>query len=431
MRITGNTVVRRYLSNLQRNFSEKNKVENQIASNRGYNRASQNPIDAAKALKVRKAMAELKTYEYNLNTAKGIYETAESSVMQVSELIQSTYEKLIYGANGTQGDTEDEIIADSIRTFADEMVRLLNTTVADRTIFGGTMNKQAPFEIKGDTVYYHDVAVNDFQNPSFFPNSGSSYTDIGIGMYMGEDGRIDQQSALQVTFNGVEVMGCGLQSKTTTLNLEDMVGGEYSLDVYIGNQKKTISFFGGSDNEDTANIINDALEEALGGRQVEVDFETGVLFSRISGDPDVTIMNTPLLDEENVNYIEYDQAEISNVAMGFSNNIIQLTLDSAKCLERHDKTGAAQFADALFAIQTNLSLSIADIGNKEEFIDFNLERITNNIFSLSEQQNELEGTGSDHQAEEITIWKVMESVYNASLQISASVVPMSIFNFMN
>lgn len=427
MRITSGTVTRRYLRNLELNYSGKNESENKIASNKKFTRASQNPINAAKALKVRKAMSELSDYKSNLNTAKSIYETAESAVMTCSELIQNSYEKLVYGADGTLGDAEDEILADTLEQFGEEMIKTMNLVVADRKIFGGVNNQTLAFTVEdnasGKTVKYNGVSVNEYQEPSMFPQSSASYSDIGIGMTLLEDGTIDPQSALQVTFNGAEVMGCGLKSKINTFDLANMYG-EYSLDVTVGETKKTIAFTA----DGTADSINEALAEAFGDGNLTVG-ESGVLTNNIlgSGSGSVTVANTPLLDPSDANYTEYEQANIQVTPTGYSDNIIQLVYDAAACLRSHDKLGAAKFADQLFASQTNLSLSIAGIGNREEFIDFNLERLTNNEYSLSEQQNDLEGADL---GVEITNWKVMEAIYNATLQMSTSVVPMSIFNFM-
>jgi len=120
--------------------------------------------------------------------------------------------------------------------------------------------------------------------------------------------------------------------------------------------------------------------------------------------------------------------ELTTTTAGYASNIIQLIIDAANCLKGHDKEGAARYADAVYAAQTTLSLYIADLGNKSEFIDFNLNRLTNNKYTLQEQQNDYEATDL---ATETTTWKMIESIYNSSLQMSASVIPMSIFNFMS
>lgn len=429
MRVTSSTIVRRYVRNLESNLTKKNGYENQIASGMQFTRASQNPINASRALKVRKALAELSDYKDNLETSKSIYETAESAVMNVSNIIKNCYEQLIYGANGTQGDNEDEILASSLEKLAEEMVQSMNVVVADRRIFGGTNNTGMAFAIEdsasGKVVKYNGVSVNTYQDASMFPYSTTSYSDIGIGMSKLGDGSIDPQSALPVTFNGAEIMGCGLDKKITTLDLENMTG-DYSFDVTVGNVKKTIAFSAGSDAESTADNINEALEAVFGNSNITVA-SNGVVSNNMLSGESVTVENTPLLDPGNANYVDYSQADIQVTPTGYSNNIIQLVFDAAACLRSGDKLGAAKYADALFGAQTNLTLTIANIGNNEDFIDFTLDRLTNNQYSLYERQNTLEAYEPETA---ITNWKVMDAIYNATLQMSASVVPMSIFNFM-
>jgi flagellar hook-associated protein 3 len=450
MRITNSAINRQYLRNLERSMTNKQKVENTISSNRQYTRASQDPIKASKALKVRKAISEIEGYQDNLNTAKAIYENAESSVMKISELIQSTYEKLVYGANGTQGDDEDIIIGSSIKTFADEMSRLMNISVADRSLFGGVANVSSPYTIEGDTVKYHGVAVNDYNNPDDFPYAGTSYADIGIGMntegvqmmYDEKTGlpvklggkRIDDQSALPVTFNGAEVLGCGVSGEIINIDFSNMKAGEtYRLDIIAekdsaNSDKATIEFTVGANREETAKNINNALFQAFHYQPFEVT-KDGLVTNVMQSLDGVSVKGTPqpenLAEGAQSGYLT---PKVTTVPSGFSNNIIQLTIDAANALMSHDKLLAAQYADAIFAAQTNVSLTIADIGNREEFIEFNQERLTNNTFSLDEQQNNYEYTDL---ASATTAQKVMESLFNVTLQMSASVLPMSIFSFMS
>lgn len=417
MRITGNTVVRRYISNLERNYSNKNDSENKISSNSKFTRASQNPIEAAGALKVRKALAELNHQYSNLENAKNVYSNAESAIMGISDLIQTTYEQLIYGANGSLSAEEDEILATSIETYADEMVRELNLTVADRKIFGGTNNTTSAFAITNGKVTYNGVNVNDYQDADSFPFSQPSFSDIGIGMTNGSGTLIDEQSALQITFNGAAVMGCGVDDKSvSTINLDSMTSGAaYSLDITVNGTTKQVDFTAGGDAPTTKLNINTALSAAFGNDNITVGSD-GVI-SESSG-LTVTVQN---------NTGAANDADINTKSDGYSINIIQLTLDAARALRSGDKKLAARYADKIFASQTTLSLSIADIGNKEKFIDFNLDRLTNNQYSLYDRQNSLEGTDL---GTEITNWKMLESIYNASLQMGTATLSRSIFDFM-
>ncbi|MCL2696758.1 MAG: hypothetical protein FWE74_01600 [Oscillospiraceae bacterium] len=429
MRIAGGTILRRYMHNLERNMDNKNREENKLYSGRGFNRASENPIVAARALRVRKAISDINIYQDNLKTANMIYENAESSVMKVSALIQSTYEHLIKGAHGSLNSDDAGIVAESIDKFAEEMVQLMNIVVADRRIFGGVNNANRAFSISdsptGKIAYYHGVALNRHQDPTLYPYSGVSYADIGIGLGMGRDGRIDPQSAIPITFNGAKILGSGLDNKTTVINLDTLEDGDYSLDVSVGANRRTITFTipPASTVEQKATIINNALGAAF-SNQISIGAESGLINNHVAGNPEITIVNTPLEGGGPL----FAQATILDSASGFSSNVIQLVLDSAQALRNDDRLLAAQFADALFALQTNVSLTLAEIGNMQEFIEFNLERTTNNMMSLLEQQKDLEASKPE---EQITMIKVLEALFGAQLQMGANLIPMSIFNFIN
>jgi len=416
------------MHNLERNMSNKNRAENQLYSGRQFNRASENPIQAARALRVRKAIYDIEIQQNNLRRADMIYANAESSMMKVSAIMQSVYEKLIQGAHGSLNADDAGIVADTIDQYAEEMVQLMNIVVADRRIFGGVNNSNPAFRIEqgpgGKVATYHGIATTRYQDTDAFPFSGTSYTDIGIGLMMNSSNRVDSQSAIPVTFNGMDIMGCGLTSKTQIIDLGSMTSGDtYSLDVIIGSNRQTIRFTAGADKEATAQNLNAALFARLGNASVTVGAESGLVLSNIAGNPNVTIENTPHRDGAQV----FPQVDITTSPSGFAGNVIQLVLDSAQALKADDRFLAAQFADALFALQTNVSLTLAKIGNTQEFIEFNLERTTNNHMSLIEQQRDFEASKPE---EQITRIKVFEAMFSAQLQMGAQVVPMSIFNFI-
>lgn len=331
MRVTQSMTNRNYLSHLNSALERKNASERKINSTRKYNRASEDPIAAAKAMRVRKSIANTDHYLDNLDTAEQIYLAADTAIFNMVDIIDTIAEKVTYAANGTQGPIEEEILATTIETFADELVRTLNIDVAERRLFGGVYNGMDVFRIEKGldgkaVVKYNEVDINSINDYNEFPFSESSFTDIGIGMMVDEEtGRIDPQSALPVTMNGAWVTGCGT-------------------------------------------------------------------------------------DEE-----------------GYPKNIIQLTLDVAQVIREGDKIKAMDYLNKIRESQTSVSIAHAEIGNKEEYIEYNKNRLTTNKENLLEQQNNLEGTDM---GEESTNWKTLEAIYNMSLQMATSVIPMSIFDFL-
>ena len=106
---------------------------------------------------------------------------------------------------------------------------------------------------------------------------------------------------------------------------------------------------------------------------------------------------------------------------------MQLILDSAKALRAGDQDLVARYADKIYAAQGSLSIAIAELGTNDKFIEFNEERTADILINLQETQNDIEITDMPS---EITNWKVLEAVYNATLQMGSSVLSMSIFDYI-
>lgn len=428
MRVANATITRNYLKNLEKNYSLKYKSEQKISSYRQFGQASEMPAQAATAMRVRKAIANLNNYQENLKTADNIYSNAESSIMAISAIIQNTYEKCIEAANGTSSTVHThapdqmEMIAMGVESYADEISRLMNLTVADRRIFGGINNDEKAFNIENGNVYYNGVLVDLYSDPEMFPKSVSSYCDIGLGMTLDADGRIDEQSALKLTFNGVECTGCGKQPTTAFIDLDHIeYAAVYSFEMTIGNegdklQKYDITFLGGADSEETRKNINQAIEDAVGSDKISV-YEYGTIVNGLNG-KQVKIKDTS----------EDAKLSVENQGSAYSNNVIQSILDVANVIRTGNGKEIARYADHIYSLQTKISMTLAEIGNTTKFIEFNQERITNNLETLTQRQNDLESTDFPS---ETTTWKMLGSIYSATLQMSGSVIPQSIFDFIS
>lgn len=428
MRVANATITRNYVKNLEKNYSLKYKSEQKISSYRQFAQASEMPAQAASAMRVRKAIANLNNYQENLKTANNIYSNAESSIMAISEIIQNTYEKCIEAANGTSSDVHThapdqmEMIAMGVESYADEISRLMNLTVADRRIFGGINNDEKAFNIENGNVYYNGVLVDQYSDPEMFPKSASSYCDIGLGMTLDANGRIDEQSALKLTFNGVQCTGCGKQPTTSYIDLDQIEDGvQYSFELAIGNdgekiEKYNITFTGGADSNASRDAINAAIKDAVDSDKISV-YEYGTIINNLNG-KQVKIKDTS----------EDAKLSVENQGSAYSNNVIQSILDAAQMIRTGNGKEIARYADHIYSLQTKISMTLAEIGNTTKFIEFNQERITNNLETLTERQNDLESTDFPS---ETTTWKMLGSIYSATLQMSGSVIPQSIFDFIS
>ena len=201
-----------------------------------------------------------------------------------------------------------------------------------------------------------------------------------------------------------------------TLNLGNVAAGqEYSFNL---NGTK-VTFTGGNSLEETVTNINDAMKSGLAFGNSNVPYindDSGLIVYNNSEDV-IYVTNA----DDAPNQIEYSEHG------GYSNNIVQLLLDSAALLREGDQDMVARYADLIYAAQAPLSVTIAELGTNDKFIEFNETRIDEVLLNLSDKQNDLEITDLPS---EITNYKVLETVYNTTLQMGASMIPMSIFNYI-
>lgn len=515
MRITNSTLLRNYDRNLKRISTQKYDSENKIYSGRQYNRASESPLKATKALTVRKQLWHTEQYQENLKVADKFYTEAETSLLQVSEQLASVRETIIYACNSTKDKATDlNILAEQLETKAKEMCSIFNTNSAERAIFGGESNSEEPFTIEYDadgratTVLYHGVPVNAYSKESDFPYSNDVYIDIGIGMVINDNQEVDPQSMLKISFNGAGVSGCGFEasgkdstilrpdslrsgtdqentvrmtaggktvtvkfkgsrtddiqtaitnafnnagvtdpkkipvidakgqltmgdgssayvSETPSINLDQLNDGQnYTIDVYASGTKKTITFTAGADTADTAANIQAKLDEAFKREKhvptIDDDGNIKVEYLNAKGE---TV-------SENVYLAKSDTGTKPDIKNGdtYSNNYLQVTLDAAAALRRGDIDYANACIDRIVNSSENLLVEIADLGNSEEYIEFNQSRFDTRTLNLKERQKDLEATDLES---EITLMKTYEAIYNACLQMSSSIVPNSIFNYIS
>lgn len=196
------------------------KINNRVLTERKFLRASEDPSGAAKALVIRRGLDKCEMYKTNLDTAKGIFETAETSILRISEITTTATDSIIQGVNGSQGDDDRKIIAKALRNMAGEMINQANTDYADRKLFGGTNNESGPFSYDEttDIVSFNGVNI-DTNDINLFPQTKDIYVDVGMGIKFDAAGNVDKQTAMNVALNGAKILGYGTDSDGDSQNI--------------------------------------------------------------------------------------------------------------------------------------------------------------------------------------------------------------------
>lgn len=220
MRVTQNQMTRLYLRNSNTALTNMNNLNNRILTQRKFTRASQDSVSASKAMIIRRNLQKNEMYSINLDTAEGIYSTAEKALLSISSISTTISDSIIEGANGTNGPDEKKIIANQIRNLAKEMLSQINSEYADRKLFGGTNNASTPFvyDEATKTLTFNGVDINS-SSLSDFPKTKEISLDIGLGLQFDADGNVDKQTVMNIALNGAEILGYGTDADGDPKNL--------------------------------------------------------------------------------------------------------------------------------------------------------------------------------------------------------------------
>ena len=290
MRVTNNITTGQFLRNNRRTLTSMLRSQNRITTQRKFNRVSEDSVNGSKAMTIRRQLRDLDIYEDNLSTSKELFAAAESNLYTIAhDVYINLEEKLVAAVNATYDDFDLDIIATEVEQLADHMVNTMNVDFAERQLFGGTSNGTTPFETIEEAVVdengnavldsegnpvmkkfvtYNGVKLNDSNDPSTFPGSNPIYVDIGLGIRYNENYEVDGQTALDISLNGAEILGCGMEDGYS----QNLIQLTYdAADALRNNDRATVNAIIDRANTANSHILTQIAK--LGTKQSSIDFQ--------------------------------------------------------------------------------------------------------------------------------------------------------------
>jgi len=154
----------KYIGN---NLTRMDKYQGQLATGKKIQVPSDDPVVAARALKLRTDVAEIEQYQRNLKDAQSWLEITESALSDIGDIFQRVRE-LTVASDGVESSEDLNATAQEIRQLRTQMVNLANSTYAGRYIFTGFKTDQKLMNTDGTFA----VTVN---------NNEKIFYEIGIG----------------------------------------------------------------------------------------------------------------------------------------------------------------------------------------------------------------------------------------------------------
>lgn len=137
MRITNNMLINNMVNYIGNNLTRMNKYQSQLATGKKIQVPSDDPVVAARALKLRTDVAEIDQYKKNVNDATSWLDMTEDALANIGDVLQRTRELTVQGANGTTTPDDTKKINEEVKQLRKQLIQLGNSTYAGRYIFSG------------------------------------------------------------------------------------------------------------------------------------------------------------------------------------------------------------------------------------------------------------------------------------------------------
>ena len=428
VRITNSMMMRRYGSNIAMNTARLDKHGLQVSTFRKFQKGSEDPMSALKAMQVRRSLSEMNQVTKNLDIAEQWLLQTETAAMALKDCVDRAVLLTIQGRNDTLNEEDRLIIAHQLKSIQEEVLQTLNTQVAGKYLFGDANTKGLVFDEDGFDI---------LPQPPF---------NIVLG-FEGEEGDLneDRPSREQILENinpdlnpydpstwWYNKIIYEIDTDPSSPTYNTLIEAEHPTrePLWIYTEEMPLYYNGMNlyDEENTGEILDSIrhvyFDLGLGMRLDEEGrplshtvfdvFTSGVHFIG-TGKNNVYNLIGELADafrDDNMQAIDGYIGEISE-----DTDISGLGEDNLR----------AGIFQRLQRAQLNVLIGITTLGEKSNFVGYLQDRNRDNIFLAEEMQNKLEIIQPD---KAIMDFKMQEVVYQACLQMGNYILQPSLMSYL-
>jgi len=381
-------MMRKYGRNLNINLGRMNHTSTQIETGRRFMRASEDPVNALKALQVRRNLSALNQYSANIDSVDSWLAQTEVAISAIKSHADKAVDLVLQGRNDTMAPEDRYLIATSLRSVQEALLKDLNSQVAGRYLLGGAHTKEKPFTV--------DLSTGEllFNGESVFemgmPESGAGYTPYNPAAHEFESMEsrvyVDLTGEFQL-HNESDDIEKDLADKSTVFNMHtpgiDVIGvGPNNLYNLLS---RIIYAF---ESEYKSQTVTSAQIDPETGLEMDLDFSVNAGVDRM---PDI---DGPIFEDD-----DFDGAFI----------------------------GGSGLLERLQEAQLNALVSLIKVGEKANFITYLQERNGEYVYQAEVMQNKLEAMPPD---EAIMMFKMQDYVYKACLQMGTYIFQPTLMDYI-
>ncbi|HAA43423.1 MAG TPA: flagellar hook-associated protein FlgL [Ruminiclostridium sp.] len=150
MRVTNRMLINNMINNIGANLRRMEKYQNRLATGKKINVPSDDPVVAARALKLRTDVSRLEQYDRNVKDAMSWMEITESALANITDILHRARVLAVQGANGTTTPEDTQKIEEEVKQLKHQLIQVANSTYSGRYIFSGFKTDQRLLDEDGN-----------------------------------------------------------------------------------------------------------------------------------------------------------------------------------------------------------------------------------------------------------------------------------------
>lgn len=463
MRITNSMISGGMLLNMNRNLTGVNNYYTQLSTGKRIQVPSDDPISSSRALKFRTNVAETEQYMKNVSQGLSWMEVTEAAFTNVNNIMFSIRELSARGASDTLTYEDREKILKEISQLTDQIGLEMNATYGGRYVFSGYRTDQPPVIAEDDkdlsftgitqhfeagdvqkTLGYHrgaydpstdkskndevsviKLAYTDLKVPiEFFDAAGNS---LGTAKPISIDDKDAYKHGNYIIETGEYILHDNMKMPVSvTYNKEGFKKGELNPMIYF----RCVDSTEGSATK--GKVFNADIAEQHQSLEYEFSVNTRVRIN--SNAPDVftdklyadlrAIVNV----SDYMNGMSKDQITDALREQGLDGEVLEDAV--AKEMQYLQEAFQDRFSDMLSMMDkyiSDVSVEYTDLGSRMNRLDLINTRLSDDLTNYTKLMSDNEDV---NYAEAIMKLNSLESVYQASLKVSGSIMKLTLADFV-
>ncbi|APQ77352.1 flagellar hook-associated protein FlgL [Clostridium botulinum] len=148
MRITNNMMANSFMSDMNNNLENLNRINQQLTSGKNFSKPSHDPAGVIRSMQLYTAIDANKQYNKNISNVINWLDVTDTALDQVGKQLGKIRDKLEEAGNPGFGETERKALKDEVNGIIASMSQTLNTTFDGKYIFSGTRVTSKPTGIE-------------------------------------------------------------------------------------------------------------------------------------------------------------------------------------------------------------------------------------------------------------------------------------------